>query len=136
MNIELNGFMAVITVENNRDDILLFHIINVVNDEELERFFPAIANQIMKKSVVVNFNVDLTTAELKEYDIVASIILNLQRNYEAHEGKVKHLFMFNDKELDLLFKYARVHLSGHEKKAESIWRKFIQEVKNGIINDA
>lgn len=31
MDIESNGLFVVITVENDREDILLFHILNVVN---------------------------------------------------------------------------------------------------------
>lgn len=134
MDIKSNNLFATITVENNRDDILFFHILNVVNDDELERFFPAIANQIMKKSVVANINI--TSSERKLYDTVACIIVNMQRDFEAREGKQDKMIGFHDNELDLLFKFAKAHLSGHERKAQSIWRKFIQEVNNGDFNNA
>ena len=135
MNIESNALFATITVENDRDDILLLHILNVVNDEELQRFFPAIAGRIMNKSVAVNLNANLTGAELKEYDAVACLILRMVREFEKQTGqKEQHLPEFMPNELDLLFKFVRAQLKGHESKSKSIWRKFVAEVKKGDIN--
>lgn len=134
MDIKSNELFATITVEDNREDILFFHILNVVNDEELQRFFPGIAKHILNKAVIASSNI--TPSEIKLYDTVACIIVNLQRDFEAREGKQEKMVGFHDNELDLLFKFARLHLSGHERKATSIWRKFIQEVNHGDFNNA
>lgn len=86
----------------------------------------------MNKSVAVNLNANLTAAELKEYDSVACLILSGVREFERQTGqKEKRLPGFTPKELDLLFKFVRAQLKGHESKSKSIWRKFVAEITKG-----
>ena len=129
MEIERLGFITKVHVNNNREDILMINVFNQLNDEDLERYFYPVGEQL-RKATLIDLDADLTTDELKEYDLVATICINLVKEYEKrYNVKLQEFPLPYDSCLDILFKYAKAHLKGQKSKATRIWNKYIEESK-------